>query len=71
MPKASREAAIVLDSDDEATGQHSGSGDEEAALLRLGMHADLDRGAHPAWAATCVHAFPTRSYMYCPYRMNC
>ena len=45
LPKTPKEAAIVLDSDDEAAGQHSGSDDDEAAPLRLGMHADLDRGA--------------------------
>ena len=48
VPKASREAAIVLDSDDEAAGQRSGSDDDEGAPLRLDMHADLSRGARHA-----------------------
>ena len=44
----SRDAAIVLDSDDEAVPQQSASDDDEDAPLRLNMHADLNRGARRA-----------------------
>ena len=44
----SRDAAIVLDSDDEAVPQQSASDDDEDVPLRLNMHADLNRGARRA-----------------------